>query len=163
MAGASLTFGLLLVSLALGLSVAAPSGPALRALEVVGGALLLWLAFDSLRMSRDVSATSAERRTLSPAARGALAVLLNPGGWVFLGTVASSLFAGASSAGGTGSAVLAAVALMIGLAVGDGTVVMLGGLGVRRASERVVGWVRRSLAIVLAGLGGWLIVQGAIS
>jgi hypothetical protein len=52
---------------------------------------------------------------------------------------------------------------VVGLAVGDGTVVLLGGLGVRRAGERVKRWVRWILATVLAGLGMWLIVGGLIS
>jgi threonine/homoserine/homoserine lactone efflux protein len=163
MAGANVTFGLLLVGLALGLSVAPPSGPALRVLKVAGGALLLALALDGFRSRPEKDAPSATRRSLPPTARGALAVLLNPGAWVFLGTAATSLLAGADRLGGTASAVLVALALMVGLAVGDGTVVLLGGLGVRRAGERVKRWVRWILATVLAGLGMWLIVGGLIS
>src|SRR2546421_12928730 len=41
--GVHLTFGALLVSLALGLSVATPRGAMLRLLEVGGGAMLGWL------------------------------------------------------------------------------------------------------------------------
>jgi threonine/homoserine/homoserine lactone efflux protein len=163
MAGANVTFGLLLVGLALGLSVAPPSGPALRVLKVAGGALLLALALDGFRSRPEKDAPSATRRSLPPTARGALAVLLNPGAWVFLGTAATSLLAGADRLGGTASAVLVALALVVGLAVGDGTVVLLGGLGVRRAGERVKRWVRWILATVLAGLGMWLIVGGLIS
>lgn len=163
MAGASLTFGSLLMGLALGLSVAPPSGVALRILEVAGGALLVWLAVDGIRSGHDVAAASAQRRSLPPAVRGALAILLNPGGWVFLGTVASSLLSGATRQGGTGSAVLVALALMVGLAIGDGTVVVLGGIGVRRAGERVMLMVRRILATLLAGLGVWLVVNALIS
>ena len=163
MAGASFTFGLLLVGLALGLSVAAPSGLALRSLKMAGGALLVWLAVDGFRSGHQVVAAPTGRRSLPPAARGALAILLNPGGWVFLGTVASSLFAAAARLGGTGAAVVVAVALMIGLAIGDGTVVLLGGIGVRRAGERVRLVVRRLLATLLAGLGVWLFLSGLLS
>ncbi len=163
MAGANLTFGFLLVGLALGLSVAPPSGLGLRILKVTGGALLMWLAVDGFRWRHEVTAASPERRSLPPAARGSLAVLLNPGAWVFLGTVASSLLSGATRLGGTGSAVLVALALMVGLAIGDGTVVLLGGIGVRRASERVGRWVRWILATLLAGLGLWLMISGLIS
>src|SRR5207247_2290645 len=91
MAGASFTFGLLLVGLALGVSVAPPSGLALRILRAAGGALLGWLA------------------------------------------------------------------------IGDGTVVLLGGIGVRRAGERVRLVVRRLLATLLAGLGVWLFLSGLLS
>jgi threonine/homoserine/homoserine lactone efflux protein len=51
-------------------------------------------------------------------------------------------------------------ALVFGLAIGDGAVVVFGGVGVRRAGERVGRWVRRVLAVVLAGLGVWLLVGG---
>lgn len=162
MAGASLTFGFLLVALALGLSVAPPGGAALRVLRVAGGVLLLWLAVDSFRSGGGAERPSPDRRALPPAARGALAVLLNPGGWLFLGAVASPLFASATRLGGTGTALVVAAALVTGLAIGDGAVVLFGGIGVRRAGERVERWVRRALAIVLAGLGVWLLVGGLI-
>src|SRR5438093_9955659 len=85
LAGVHLTFGLLLVSLALGLSVASPSGPALRILKAAGGGLLLWLAVDGFRTGHRVDRIAAERRGLPPAGRGILAILLNPGAWLFLG------------------------------------------------------------------------------
>jgi threonine/homoserine/homoserine lactone efflux protein len=163
MAGANLTFGTLLVGLALGLSLAPPSGPALRILKVAGGALLLWLAVDGLRSRPQTVVAEVERRSLSPGTRGALAVLLNPGAWVFLGTVASALLSGADRTGGTAHSVLVALALMVGLAIGDGTVVLLGGIGVRRAGARAGQWVQRVLAMLLAGLGVWLVVNGLIS
>jgi threonine/homoserine/homoserine lactone efflux protein len=163
MAGANVTFGLLLVALALGVSVASPSGPVLRILKVAGGALLLWLAVEGFRSTRNVERTSAEGRSLPPTVRGALAVILNPGAWLFLATAASSLLSTAARQGGSGSALLAAMALIVGLAIGDGGVVLLGGVGVRRAGERLGLWVRRALAMVLAGLGIWLLVDGLIS
>jgi threonine/homoserine/homoserine lactone efflux protein len=163
MAGASVTFGLLLVALALGLSVAAPSGPVLRVLEIVGGVLLVVLAVDGFRARHGLDPANGERRELPPVARGSLAVLLNPGAWLFLGTAASSLFAAATQEGGTDAALLAALALLLGLAAGDGAVVLLGGLGVRRAGDRVALWVRRGLAVVLAALGIALIVRGVVS
>src|SRR5689334_9272513 len=85
MAGANATFASILLCLALGLSLAPPSGLALRGLKITGGSLLVWLALDSLRSGGRIEAPSTEGRTLPPAARGALAVLLNPGGWLFLG------------------------------------------------------------------------------
>jgi hypothetical protein len=66
----------------------------------------------------------------------------------------------ATRVGGRGSAVLAALALTIGAGIGDFGVVLLGGLGLRRAGERVILWTQRGLATLLAGLGVWLIVQG---
>jgi threonine/homoserine/homoserine lactone efflux protein len=163
MAGANLTFAALLVALALGLSVAPPSGPILRVLKVAGGALLIWLAIDGLRSRGEVEAASTDRRSVPPVVKGALAVLINPGAWLFLGTAATSLFAAATQSGGRGAALLAAAALVLGLALGDGAVVLLGGLGLRRAGERVGVWIRRVLALILAGLGVWLLIQGVTS
>jgi threonine/homoserine/homoserine lactone efflux protein len=162
LAGAAATFGLLLVSLSLGLSLTPPTGVVLRILQAVGGVFLLWLAVEGFRSGNEAAQPSSQGGALHPTARGALAVLLNPGAWLFLGAVASPLFAGASQRGGTGSALAAAVALMIGLAIGDGAVVLLGGLGLRRVDERVARWIRRALALVLAGLGVWLLVNAAI-
>jgi threonine/homoserine/homoserine lactone efflux protein len=163
LAGTKLAFGLLLVCLALGLSVAPPSGPVLRALKVAGGAFLLWLAAEGFRSGYELDPAAAGRRALAPAARGTLAVLLNPGAWLFLGAVASPLLASATQRGGTASALLVAVALVTGTAIGDSAVVLLGGIGMRRAGARVARWVRRVLATLLAGLGVWLVVTGLIS
>jgi threonine/homoserine/homoserine lactone efflux protein len=160
LAGSSLTFASLLVALALGLSIAAPSGAALRVLKLAGGVLLLWLAVDGFRSRYDIHRTAVERRTVPPAARGSLAIVLNPGAWLFLGAVASPLLTSATRAGGRGSAVLAALALAVGAGVGDLGVVLLGGLGLRRGGERAVRWTQRVLATLLAGLGIWLLVQG---
>ena len=162
MAGANVTFGVLLLGLALGLSVAAPSGGALRALKVVGGAFLILLAVEGFRSARALEADTVHRRTLPPIARGSLAVLLNPGAWIFLGAAASPLFASAAEVDGTPGAVLAAVGMVVGAGVGDIAVAMVGGAGIRRAGDRVGLWVRRGLAIVLAGLGVWLLVSGAV-
>jgi threonine/homoserine/homoserine lactone efflux protein len=161
LAGASVTFGVLLVAVALGISVASPSGLALRVLEVVGGALLLWLAVDGFRSDRELD-RSGTRRALPPAARGSLAVLLNPGAWIFLGAVASPLFASAAQAAGRTGSLLAALALVVGLGIGDTVVVLLGGLGMRRASERIDRLIRRVLAVILGGLGVWLVIDGIV-
>jgi len=163
LAGVHLTFGLLLVCLALGLSVAPPSGLALRILKVTGGALLLWLAVDGYRSGHQVDRSAADRRALPPAARGSLAIILNPGGWLFLGAVASPLLAAATQRGGTRDALLVAVAMVTGAAIGDGAVVLLGGVGVRRGGDRLGLWVGRVLATLLAALGLWLVISGIVS
>jgi len=163
LAGVHVTFGLLLVGLALGLSAVPPSGPAVRILKVVGGAFLLWLAADGLRSAGRIDAAPGERRALPAAARGALAIVLNPGGWLFLGAVASPLLATATRRGGVGSALVLAIGLVTGAAIGDCGVVLLGGIGIRRSGERVERSVRRGLALVLAGLGIWLVAGGVIS
>lgn len=163
LAGSSFTFGSVLLILALGLSVAQPSGAVLRILKVAGGILLLWLAGDGLRSRYDVDRPSTRRRGLHPTARGALAIVFNPGAWLFLGAVASPLFLSATHEGGRASAILAAMALMTGAGIGDFGVVLLGGLGLRRAGKGAILWTQRVLATLLAGLGVWLLVQGVIS
>ena len=163
LAGSSFTFGSLLLVLALGLSVARPSGAVLRVLEVAGGALLLWLAVDAFRSGYNVEGVSAQRQGLHPTARGVLAILLNPGAWLFLAAVASPLLLSATREGGRASAILAALALMIGTGTGDLGVVLLGGLGLRRARQHVILWAHRVLAALLAGLGIWLLVRGVTS
>lgn len=49
LAGANLTFGLLLICLAFGLSLVAPRGSALGALQVAGGVFLLWVSAEGSR------------------------------------------------------------------------------------------------------------------
>jgi len=160
--GANLTFAAMLLALALGLSVAAPGGVVLRILKIAGGALLIWLAIDGLRSRNEVIEAPVERRRLPPALRGILAVALNPGNYLFLATVPSSMLSSASRAGGLSLALLVALALVIGIAIGDGTVVLLGGVGVRRAGTRVTVLVRTGLAALLATLGLALVINGIV-
>lgn len=159
--GVHITFGFLVLSLALGLSVASPHGLALRILRVAGGLFLVWLAFDGVR-SKGSSGRAANRRGLPPTLRGALAIVLNPGGWLFLGAVASPLFVTATQRGGTGGAVLTAGALVAGAGLGDLALVLVGGLGLRSAGEQVGRYVRLILATILAVLGLWLLLSGVV-
>ena len=161
-AAANLTLALLLVALAFGLAAVAPGVFLLRTLKIAGGAFLIWLAIEGFRSRHELTKDPSEHRRLPPAVRGSLAVVLNPGTYLFLATAASSLLSSASRQGGTGGALLAALALVVGVAIGDGSVVLLGGLGVRRAGERVTMWVRTSLAGLLALLGLALLVSGIV-
>ncbi len=158
--GANLTFAVLLVALALGLSLALPGGLALQTLKVIGGLFLLWLGVDGFRSRQALELDSSGQTTLPPVARGILAVLLNPGAWIFLATAASSLLSAAALADGKPIALFAALAMTGGVAVGDGVLVLFGGLGIRRAGHHTVLNVRRGLAVLLAGLGIWLILDG---
>jgi homoserine/homoserine lactone efflux protein len=171
-AGANLTFAVLLVCLALGLSVAAPTGRALGALQAAGGALLLLLAIDGLRSARraapgghppGTAEAATARPRLPPAVRGVLAVIVNPGCWLFLGAVAAPLLAAAVRQGGTGGALIVVLVTLIGTGTGDTAVVLIGGIGVRRAGQRAQHWVSRVLTAVLAGLGCWFLTAGMIS
>lgn len=161
-AGASLSFGTLLVGLALGLSALAVAGPTVRVLQVIGGAFLVWLAIDGLRSAPNADGIEPRRRSLPPALRGSLAVLLNPGAWLFLGAVASPLVGASAQAGGRPAAVVAALALMAGAAAGDAALALVAGLGLRRADRRTGTLVQRTLAVVLAALGAWLMLMGVL-
>jgi threonine/homoserine/homoserine lactone efflux protein len=160
LAGVHLTFGALLVCLALGVSLAAPHGLALRLLKVAGGAMLVWLAADGLRSTAQPKPGANHRRHTAPAVRGVLAILLNPGGWLFLAAVASPLLATAAARGGMGRSLLAAGALVVGAALGDAGVVALGGLGLHAATEQLARRIRIALGLLLGGLGVWLVLGG---
>src|SRR5947209_14451346 len=161
MAGANLTFGLLLLTVAAGLGIGSLGRGWFRLLDLAGGTLLLWLAVDGIRSSRRESKGLPEASPrMSAFLRGVAAVLLNPGGWLFLGTVAGSLFAAAAADGGRASAMRSAAAMLVGLGIGDATVVVSGGIGLRRVPLEIRIWVQRALACLLAGLGVWLLVQG---
>jgi threonine/homoserine/homoserine lactone efflux protein len=92
----------------------------------------------------------------------ALAVLLNPGAWLFLGAVASPLFSASAERGGTPAALVAALALMAGAAAGDTVLAVVAGIGLGRAGERVTRQVRRGLALILAALGAGLVLAGVL-
>lgn len=161
-AGASAGFGLLLLPTAVGLARVTIGPGVVGILQVLGGAFLLLLALDGLRSGAASTGDSGTRRPsrLGPPVRGSLAVLLNPGAWLFIATVAAPLFARAGAAAGVAGALAAALALMAGAASGDAALAVVGGLGLRRAGPRAGGWIRRGLAVVLAALGLWLIASG---
>jgi threonine/homoserine/homoserine lactone efflux protein len=145
MLGANATFAALLLALAGGLALVAPTGTGARFIRLGGGLFLLLLAVDTWRGATNRK-TDAARQGLPPAPRGVLAVLLNPGGWIFLGTTAAALMADALRRGGRGFALLTAAAIAAGIAVVDGALVLLASEG--RSRLGALGSAR--LAYVLA-------------
>ncbi len=102
MLGANLTLLVILLALALGLAAAEPSPGVLRALKVIGGGFLIGLAMLELRsLAREGRAREAPAPDgrWGPTAVGVLAVLVNPGAWLFFATTASAVLATAASAG----------------------------------------------------------------
>ncbi len=160
MAGANGTFALLLVALAAGLSFLSPGPVAVRVLKVVGGGFLLFVAISAVRGSGEMEG-QAPRTRLGPTPRGALAVVLNPGAWLFLATTGSAVVAGATRDGGKPLAFLSVAALMAGVSLIDGTVVVIGGGGAARLTGAAARAVRLGLAAILAGIGVWFLFQGA--
>jgi threonine/homoserine/homoserine lactone efflux protein len=159
MAGANLTFGAMLALLAAGLSSIEPSGVFLRIVKIVGGAFLLWLAIDALRESRRAHDEEAPQPALHPAIRGIVAVLANPGVYVFLATTGAAVVAAAVEEGGRPRAFLTVIALLAGVSVMDSGMVLIGA-GAHRANERSLRLLATVLALALAALGLWLIGQG---
>jgi threonine/homoserine/homoserine lactone efflux protein len=158
--GANLTFVVLLFALALGLSVVAPTGVGLRVLKLTGAAFLLWIAWDNLRTIRTAgpAAIDQPRRTLPPSLRGVMAVIFNPGGWIFLATVASSVLSTAVHDSGRAVALLVAALLVLGIFTGDAAVVLLAGLGIRRLGDAPAFWIQAALNLILVAVALWLLV-----
>jgi threonine/homoserine/homoserine lactone efflux protein len=159
MAGANATFGVYLLLLAAGLSSLEPSETFLRVVQVIGGAFLVFLAVDALRENRRPELVEASGPRLHPSARGIVAVVLNPGVYVFLATTGTALVASAAEAGGRGLAVVTVVALLLGVSLMDSAMVLLGA-GAHRVSQRALRILGDVLAIALGILGVWLIVAG---
>jgi threonine/homoserine/homoserine lactone efflux protein len=86
MVGANATFGIMLLVLAAGLSSLQPAEPFLRVVQVAVDAFLLFLAVDAVRESRRPSVIDAAGPRTHPSTRGVVAVILNPGVYVFLAT-----------------------------------------------------------------------------
>ncbi len=159
MAGANATFGAMMLLLAAGLSSLEPGPAFLRIVKVVGGGFLVFLALDALRESRRPEVTEGPRPGLHPTTRGIVAVLLNPGVYVFLATTGTAVAADAAAEGGRGLAVATALALLVGVSVMDSGMVLLGA-GAHRVSDRLLRILGDVLAVGLGALGVWLVVQG---
>jgi threonine/homoserine/homoserine lactone efflux protein len=159
MAGANATFGVMLLLLAAGLSAFEPGVGFLRAVKVVGGGFLVFLAADALREHRRPQVAETGRAGLHPTLRGVMAVVLNPGVYVFLATTGTAVAAGAADAGGRSLATVTMLALLAGVSLSDSGMVLLGA-GAHRVSERSLRILGDVLAVALGALGVWLIVQG---
>ena len=161
MLGANATFAALLVALAAGLALVAPTGMTARFIRLGGGLFLLLLAADTWRSATRRQADVA-RRGLPPAPRGVLAVLLNPGAWIFLGTTAAALMADALRRGGRSFAFLTAGAMTAGVAVIDATFVLLASEGRARLGGLGSARLAAVLAAALAVFGIVFLASAAI-
>ena len=165
MLGANLTLFGILVILALGFASLEPGPGVIRTLQVVGGSFLVWIGVVELRSIRDEARSTVDAPSqravarLGPTSKGVAAVLLNPGAWIFFATTASALMANATSDGGTGAALAAAVAMAIGVSCSDLTFTILGSGGRRLFGERGVRWIRMGLAALLVVIGVAFVTQ----
>jgi threonine/homoserine/homoserine lactone efflux protein len=159
MAGANGTFGVMLLVLAAGLSSLEPGETFLRVVQVIGGAFLVFLAVDALRENRRPEATAGNRTGLHPTLRGVVAVLLNPGAYVFLATTGTAVLANAAAEGGRSLAFATAIALLAGVSLMDSAMVLLGA-GAHRVSDRFLRVLGDVLAVALGVIGLVLIARG---
>ena len=160
MAGANATLGFMLVLLAAGLSSIEPGKTFLSVVRALGGGFLVFLAIDALRENRRPQVKAAPGG-LHPLVRGIVAVLLNPGAYVFLATTGTAVVADAANEGGRGLAFLTVAALLAGVSLMDSGMVLLG-TGAHRVNEGVLRILTDVLAIALGALGLWLIVLAAL-
>jgi threonine/homoserine/homoserine lactone efflux protein len=165
MLGANLTlFGILLI-LALGFASLEPGPGVIRTLQAVGGSFLVWIGVVELRSILDEARSTVDAPSqgavtrLGPTSKGVAAVLLNPGAWIFFATTASALMANATSDGGPGAALAAAVAMAIGVSCSDLTFTILGSGGRRLFGERGLRWIRMGLAVLLVAIGVAFVTQ----
>ena len=161
MAGANGTFGLMMLLLAIGLSSLAPGETFLRVVKVIGGGFLVFLAVDALRENRRPQATESPRTGLHPTVRGVLAVVFNPGVYVFLATTGAAVVSSAIEEAGRAFALLTVAALLLGVSLMDSAMVTLGA-GAHRVSERFLRILGDVLAVAMGALGVWLVVRGAV-
>ena len=159
MAGANGTFGAMLLLLALGLSSLEPGRGFLRVVQVIGGSFLVFLAVDAARENRRPEATEGQHVGLHPTVRGVVAVVVNPGVYVFLATTGTAVLADATDDGGRSIALLTALALLAGVSLMDSGMVVLGA-GAHRVSERLLRVLGDVLALGLGVLGVWLVIRG---
>ena len=161
MAGANATFGAMMLLLAAGLSSLEPGETFLRVVKVIGGAFLVFLAFDATRESRRPHEVEETRKGLHPTVRGIVAVVLNPGVYVFLATTGTAVVASAVDQGGRGLAIVTVVALLLGVSLMDSAMVLLGA-GAHRVSDRFLRILSEVLAVAMGALGVWLVVRGIV-
>jgi threonine/homoserine/homoserine lactone efflux protein len=161
MAGANATFGAMMLVLAAGLSSLEPGETFLRVVKVIGGAFLVFLAVDAIREGRRPQVVEVSRGALHPSVRGIVAVLLNPGAYVFLATTGTAVVASSIEEGGRGLAVVTVLALLLGVSLMDSAMVLLGA-GAHRVSDRFLRVLSDALAVALGALGLWLIVRGIV-
>lgn len=160
MAGANGTFGVMLLLLAAGLSSLEPADAFLRVVQVVGGGFLVFLAVNAMRENRRPVRGEAPRSAgLHPALRGVIAVVLNPGVYVFLATTGAAVVADAAFDGGRELAFLTVAALLAGVSLSDSAMVLLGA-GAHRVSRRFLRILSDTLAVGLGALGAMLVVRG---
>jgi threonine/homoserine/homoserine lactone efflux protein len=167
MLGANGTLLLVMLALALGFSAVQPGEALLDVLRVTGGAFLVWLGLQELLTLRREARSGLDRpmgprASLGPTALGVVAVVLNPGAWIFFATTAASVAADAAADGGRTAALLAALAMTAGVSASDSMFTVLGSGGRRLVGDGGLRVVRAILALLLCAIGVAFVGQGML-
>ena len=165
MVGANGTLLLVMLALALGFSAVRPGEGLLDVLRVSGGSFLVWLGVQELVVLRREARSGFERPQrgrggLGPTALGVVAVVLNPGAWIFFATTAASVAADAAADGGRPAALVAALAMAVGVSASDSLFTVLGSGGRRLVGDGGLRVVRAVLALALCAIGIAFVLQG---
>ena len=163
MLGANLTMLVILLVLAFGLSALQPSDAALRGLRIIGGAFLIGIAtmeLWSLRCETAIIQPPSRSDRWGPTAVGVLAVLINPGAWLFFATTASAVLATAAADGGRPAATATAIAIAVGVSASDLSFSVLGSGGRRMIGDRGLRLIRMGLGVALLLAGAAFVVRG---
>jgi threonine/homoserine/homoserine lactone efflux protein len=167
MLGANGTLWVSMLALAFGFYSFGPGPGVLRILKIAGGAFLIWLAISELRtlFTRESPAAAASQnrstRALGPTGKGVMAVVLNPGAWLFIATTASAVVASATAQGGRVRGFAVATSLTVGTSISDLLVTSVGSGGRALLGERPVRLLRIALASLLLVFGVALIVAAS--
>ncbi|MGH2629502.1 MAG: LysE family transporter [Actinomycetota bacterium] len=164
MVGANGMLFAVLAILALGFSTVEPSPGVVRGLRIVGGALLIVLAVNEIRSLRSASVEGSPGELppdrWGPTVRGLVLVIVNPGAWIFFATTAAAVMAEASADGGRRTALLAALAMTLGVSLTDFGSALVGTGSRALLGETALIRLRMALSVLLLAIGVAFVVQG---
>ncbi|MET0801475.1 MAG: LysE family transporter [Actinomycetota bacterium] len=164
MLGANGMLFVVLAILALGFSTVEPSPSLVRGMRVVGGLFLIVLAVNELRGLRRAAVDGAPADLSpdrwGPTVRGVVLVIVNPGAWIFFATTAAAVMAEASADGGRQTALLAALAMTLGVSLTDFGAALVGTGSRAMLGARALTGLRAALSVLLLAIGVAFVVQG---
>ena len=164
MLGANGMLFAVLATMALGLSTVELSPGVVRALRVVGGLVLVWIAVGEIGTLRrafdDLRVEDVPHTRFGPTARGVVLVIVNPAAWIFFATTGAAVMAETSAEGGRDTALLAAFAMTLGVSLTDFGSALVGTGSRALLGDRALTWVRVGLSVLLLAIGVAFVVQG---
>ena len=164
MLGANGMLFVVLATLALGFSRVEPSPSLVQGMRVVGGLFLIVLAVNEVRGLRRTAVDGAQADLppdrWGPTVTGVVLVIVNPGAWIFFATTAAAVMAEASADGGRQTALLAALAMALGVSLTDFGAALVGTGSRAMLGARALTGLRAALSVLLLAIGVAFVVQG---